>query len=208
VNDEPSDRLAERLAMVDSLRTRIDDAAVLDAMARVPRHRFVPPDEQDAAYDDAPVLLSHGQTVSQPFMVAKMAELAAVGPSVRVLDVGTGSGYAAAVFAAAGAEVVGVERIEALAASAADRLAPYGVAVHLGDGREGWPDGAPYDAIIVGAAARHVAPAWFRQLSPDGVLVTPIGPPDGVQELLRFTRQPWGEWKRERICAVAFVPLV
>jgi len=201
-------REPERLVLVDALRSRIGDERVLAAMAEVPRHEFVPGFEQEQAYDDVPVLLSHGQTVSQPFMVAYMAELAELGPGKRVLDVGTGSGYAAAVFAATGAEVVGVERIEELAATAAQRLAPYGVEVHCADGKEGWPDGAPYDAILVGAAARHVPPAWFRQLADDGALVVPIGPEEGVQELVRFTRQPWGDWKRERMMAVAFVPLV
>jgi len=203
-----SDPASERSELVATLRGRIGSERVLEAIAQVPRHRYVPSDDRDAAYEDTPLLIGHGQTISQPYMVAKMAELADLGPGKRVLDIGTGSGYAAAVFAATGAHVVGVERIEALARLSAERLAPLGVEVHHADGRQGWEAGAPYDAILVGAATRHVPSPWFRQLAEDGVLVTPVGPPDGVQELLRFTREPWGSWKRERICAVAFVPLV
>jgi protein-L-isoaspartate(D-aspartate) O-methyltransferase len=194
-----------REVMVDALG--LSDPAVRRALREVPRHRFVPHAFQDQAYDDVPLPFAYGQTVSQPWLVGRMAELAGLGPGRRVLEVGTGSGYGAAVYAATGAEVVSLELHPALADTAAERLAPWGVTVHEADGLLGWPDDAPYDAVIAGGSVQHVPVPWLRQVAPDGVVVVPVGQPDGPQELLRMQRDERGAWRRERVCAVLCLPL-
>lgn len=194
-----------RVHLVDGLG--LSSEGVCEAMREVPRHLFVPRDELDRAYDDVPLPFAFGQTVSQPWLVGRMAELGGLGPGQRVLEIGTGSGYAAAVYAATGATVVSVERHPALADTAAERLEGYDVEVHCADGLQGWAGDAPYDAIIAGGSVPHLPVPWLRQLAPGGVIVVPMGQPEGPQELLRIYRDEGGVVRRERVCAVLCLPL-
>lgn len=197
--------------MLATIRRRgVTDARVLAALAEVPRVRFVPEEVAHAAHEDRPLPIGHGATISQPSLVARMLVLAGLEPGDRVLDVGTGSGWAAALAAQLTDEVVGVERVDALTRRARDVLAELGidnVEVHTGDGHDGWPDRAPYDAILVAAAATEVPDALVDQLADGGCLVIPVGAEGGIQELLRL-RRVGEELQRERITAVRFVPLV
>lgn len=190
-------------------RRGVQDPEVLRALRAVPRHRFVPDDLQHEAYRDWPLPIGQGQTISQPYVVALMAELARVGPGSRVLDVGTGSGYQAAVLAEIGADVWSIERLPELCARAGERLAELGYRVRLrtGDGKLGWPEEAPFDAILVAAAAVEVPPALLEQLAPGGRLVIPVGDADR-QELLLLERTEWGGVRRRSVTEVLFVPLV
>lgn len=203
----------EREALVErTIAARgVTDPHVLAAMRTVPRHLFVPEVVRGEAYRDWPVEIGFGQTISQPYVVAWMAELARVGPGARVLDVGTGSGYQAAVLAAAGAVVWSIERIPELSAGAALALAEAGLAervtLRVGDGRLGWPEAAPFDAVLVGAATAHVPPALLDQLAVGGRLVIPVGLPD-QQELVVLEHTDWGGVRRRTHGEVAFVPLV
>ncbi len=175
-------------------RRDIVDEAVLAAMERVPRELFVPEPERSRAYDDAALPLAHGQTISQPYMVARIAEALAVRVSDRVLDVGTGSGYQAAVLAELGADVVTIERIPELAERARENLAAAGydrVEVVVGDGTLGVPERAPFDAIAVAAAAPGFPETLYEQLRPRGRLVVPVGGPRG-QRLEVIVRSPEG----------------
>jgi len=188
----------------------IEDGAVLEALRRVPRHRFVPQGREDAAYADRPLAIGHGQTISQPYIVAYMTELLAPGPDDRVLEVGTGSGYQAAVLAEIVREVVSIEIVRALAESAAERLQGLGyrnVTVLHGDGYFGHPPGALYDAIIVTAAAAHVPPPLIEQLRPGGRMAIPVGPPGAVQNLLLVEKDADGEVSSRSLMPVRFVPL-
>lgn len=210
--DDESQYTAARQRMLDrDLKGRdITDARVLAAMAAVPRHRFVPPNLKDQAYDDTPLPIGHGATISQPYIVALMTQTAMVQPGMRVLEVGTGSGYQAAVVAMLTDQVYTIELIPELAQTAADRLARLGyqqVTVKTGDGYQGWPEHAPFDAIIVTAAAPQVPPALKEQLKDGGRLIIPVGPIFGPQYLLRLTKQGT-TFKEEVITPVAFVPLV
>jgi protein-L-isoaspartate(D-aspartate) O-methyltransferase len=207
----PSDRSAEREAMVDEqLRRRgIADERVLAAMARVPRELFVPGGLRDRAYDDAALPIGGGQTISQPFMVARIVEALSVGASARVLDVGTGSGYQAAVLAELAAEVHTVERRPELAERAREALAAAGAAavrVHVGDGSLGLPEHAPFDAIAVAAAAPGMPTSLYAQLEPGGRLVVPVGSREG-QELQAIVRSPEGPAVLRSVHC-RFVPLV
>lgn len=188
----------------------IVDQRVLDAMARVPRHEFVPEGEVPYAYDDRPLPLGDGQTISQPFIVAQMLEAARIGPEDRVLDVGTGSGYAAAVAAELAHRVISIERIPDLAVLAAATLEAldYRVEVITGDGTRGWPAGAPYDAIVAAATGPSVPAAWLEQLAPGGRIVMPVGRSGGAQRLALFEREGSGELRETNLGAVAFVPLI
>jgi protein-L-isoaspartate(D-aspartate) O-methyltransferase len=189
----------------------IRDPAVLDAMRTVPREAFVPPAFADRAYDDGPLPIGHGQTISQPYIVAFMAAAAAPRASDRALEIGTGSGYSAAVLASIVKEVYTVERIATLADSAARRLAGLGhrnVHVRCGDGTLGWPEHAPYDIIIVTAGGPRVPPALLAQLAVGGRLVMPVGGDRFFQRLVRRSRRADGRVVEETMEAVAFVPLI
>ncbi len=186
-------------------------AAVRAAMRQVPRHAFVRAGDRSVAHENRPLSIGHGQTISQPYIVALMAELADLTRTSRVLEVGTGSGYAAAVLAEIAQEVYTVECIEALATEAATRLARLGygnVRARRGDGALGWPEAAPFDAIVVSAAGPTVPPALLEQLGAPGVLVMPVGPPGGEQMLLRIRKEADGTPHEQAVLPVAFVPLV
>jgi protein-L-isoaspartate(D-aspartate) O-methyltransferase len=205
------DGAVARVEMVElQLRRRgIRDERVLEAMARVPRDRFVPDSLSARAYDDGALPIGHDQTISQPFVVAAICALLGLRGSERVLDVGTGSGYQAAVLAELAAEVVTIERIPELAECARARLADVGygnVEVTVGDGSRGVPERAPFDAIAVAAAAPTVPPALFDQLAEGGRLVVPRGSRFG-QELVLVVRTPNGSTERTSI-PCRFVPLV
>jgi protein-L-isoaspartate(D-aspartate) O-methyltransferase len=201
----------DRQSMVArQLRARdISDERVLAAMERVPRELFVPDDERRRAYADAALPIGHGQTISQPYMVARIAEALTVRPGERVLDVGTGSGYQAAVLAELGAEVVTIERIPELAESARASLAAAGypqVDVRVGDGTLGLPELAPFDAIAVAAAAPAFPQTLYEQLRPRGRLVVPVGG-ERVQRLEVIVRSPEGPAVVHSV-PCRFVPLV
>ncbi len=206
------DRSRERAQMVaQHLRARgIADERVLAAFRAVPREAFVGPSLAESAYADAPLPIGLGQTISQPFVVAAMVESLRVGEHDRVLEVGAGSGYAAAILSRLAGRVVAVERHLELADAARDRLAALGfdnVDVRHGDGTRGWTPDAPFDAILVSAGARRVPPALEEQLAVGGRLVIPVGELDH-QELRRIVRRSDGTLAEERLGGVSFVPLV
>lgn len=189
----------------------IVDPRVLDAFGRVPREEFVPRALASSAYDDAPLPIGDGQTISQPYVVALMAQSLDLRPDDRVLEVGTGSGYAAAIASLLAREIVTVERLPSLAAAARDRLDRLGfrnVDVRVGDGSLGWAERAPYDAIFVAAAGPQVPPALLAQLAIGGRLILPIGADVASQRLLRFTRASAELWREEVLGDVRFVPLI
>jgi protein-L-isoaspartate(D-aspartate) O-methyltransferase len=187
---------AEAREMVRTqIRARgVSDTAVLDAMERVPRHLFVPAGSRKEAYGDFPLPIGHGQTISQPYMAALMTELLQVRPGLKVLEIGTGSGYQAALLAALGARVVSVERIEALARSASKHLESSGfdVTVVSGDGRGGHVSQAPYDRVLVTAGALRVERAWMEELVRGGILVVPLTLEPGVERLLARRKRSGG----------------
>ena len=186
------------------------DPRVLEAMRTVPRHRFVSRSLASDAYRDHPLPISAGQTISQPYIVALMAEAAVIGPDDRVLEVGTGSGYGAAVLAELADSVITVERHRKLANSAARVLAELeyaNAAVVCADGSQGHPQGAPYDAVVVTAAASSIPPQLVDQLADGGRLVIPVGPPYLSQNLTLITRTG-DKTASQRFCPVRFVPLV
>ncbi|MCY3632585.1 MAG: protein-L-isoaspartate(D-aspartate) O-methyltransferase [bacterium] len=204
--------LERRLAMVRrQIEGRgVSDPRVLTAMRSVPRHRFVSRALASDAYKDHPLPIAAGQTISQPYIVALMAEAAVIGPDDRVLEVGTGSGYGAAVLAELSGSVISVERHRKLADSAARVLSELGYAnatVMCADGSQGHPPGAPYDAVVVTAAASSIPPHLMDQLADGGRLVIPIGPPSFSQNLT-LVRRVGDETTSERFCPVRFVPLV
>ena len=201
-----------RLASMTAESTGVEtiEPAVMDAIGRVLRHEFVPGEIESSAYANRPLPIGHGQTISQPYIVALMTHLLEVGAGARVLEIGTGSGYQAAVLAEMGTTVHTIEIVEPLARQAERRLARLGydgVETRLGDGYYGWPEAAPFDAIIVTAAAGHVPPPLVEQLAPGGVLVIPVGEPFAVQLLLLVRRQENGEVSVRQILPVRFVPL-
>jgi protein-L-isoaspartate(D-aspartate) O-methyltransferase len=188
----------------------IHDERVLDAMRRVPRHAFVPEELRSSAYDDRPLPIGWGQTISQPYIVALMTQLALGDVRRRALDVGTGCGYQAAVLAELYPEVHSVEIVPELAEEARARLAALGatrVSVHEGDGRRGWPAAAPYDAILAACAAQEVPEALLEQLVPGGRLVLPLGW-SSFQELWCIEKRADGSLERRAAGDVAFVPMV
>lgn len=198
--------------MVDrQIRKRgVKDPRVLQAMLETPREAFVPEQHQGRAYDDIPLPIGHGQTISQPFTVAFMVEALGLTGDEVVLDVGAGSGYAAAVLAHLAREVYSVERIEPLAEEARSRLETLGldnVTVHLGDGTAGLAEHAPYDGIVVAAGAPSLPQPLAQQLLDGGRLVIPIGATRRQQRLVRFTRRD-NQWIEEDLGSFAFVPLI
>lgn len=187
----PSEAAREKMVREQIAGRGITDTRVLDAMRRVPRDRFVDPASAERAYEDRPLPIGHGQTISQPYIVARMAALAALKGGERVLEVGAGRGYQTAVLAELAAEVFAIEIIPELAAAAARTLAELGVTnarVERFDGSHGWPEHAPYDAILVAAGAPRVPVLLLAQLAADGRLVIPVGPRDG-QRLVVVTRR-------------------
>lgn len=184
--------------------------AVVEALRQVPRHRLVPPGEEPDAYRNVPLAIGHGQTISQPFIVALMTDLLDVKPGDKVLEVGTGSGYQAAVLAQMGAKVYTIEIVEPLGKRAAERLAELGyrdVVTRIGDGFRGWPEAAPFDSIIVTAAPTEVPPALVEQVKAGGRIVIPIGASGGVQTLYVMEKERDGTLTRRRVLDVRFVPL-
>jgi protein-L-isoaspartate(D-aspartate) O-methyltransferase len=206
-----SDRYAEpraRMVREQLVARGIRDARVLEVMGRVPRHELVPEAERDDAYNDGPLPIGEGQTISQPYIVAAMSEAAALRGDERVLEVGTGSGYQAAVLSALAAEVYTIELEPVLAARAQrdlERLGCTNVHTRTGDGYAGWPDAAPFDAILVTAAPEHVPPALLEQLRIGGRLVIPVGD-SGDQDLWLYTKSERGV-ERRHLFPVRFVPL-
>jgi protein-L-isoaspartate(D-aspartate) O-methyltransferase len=186
------------------------DRRVLQALAEVPRHEFVPDDSERFAYDNRPLPIGHGQTISQPYIVALMTDLAEPDPGDTILEIGTGSGYQAAIFSSLVRHVYSIEIIEPLANEARARLERLGydnVTTKLGDGYYGWEEHAPFDAIVVTAAASHVPPPLIAQLKPGGRMVIPVGNRFLTQQLLLIEKTEGEEIVTRQIAAVRFVPL-
>lgn len=201
----------EQLAAAGALggRRRLDPA-VLDAMRRVPRHRFVPEAVRAHAYDDTPLPIGHDATISQPYMVAVMTDLLEARRGWKVLEVGTGSGYQAAVLATLGVLVFTIEIVPELARAAQARLAAMGyqgVHVRAGDGYQGWPEAAPFDGVLVTAGATHVPKPLVDQLKPGGRMVIPVGARRETQQLTLVTKDGRGRVRTVRLGPVMFVPL-
>lgn len=205
-------RTEERMRFIFQMRQRgIRDLRVLRALELVPREQFVEPGHEGAAYADQALPIECGQTISQPFVVASMSESLNIEPGHKVLEIGTGSGYQAAVLAHLADRVVSVERYRTLAEQAASKLHALGldnVKVILGDGSQGSPEDAPFDRILVTAAAGELPQPLLDQLKDGGYLIAPIGPAGGVQTLAKIRKKPGGEIEREDLMAVRFVPLV
>jgi len=205
------DQLRERMIERQIAARGIRDPAILDAFRNVPREEFVSAANQPWAYDDHPLPIEAGQTISQPYIVALMIEAARIKPGNTVLEVGAGSGYAAAVISRIAARVVGIERQHELVEVARERMTRLGynnVEIVEGDGTKGWPDEAPFDAILAAASGSHVPRPLVEQLAPDGRLVMPIGDPGWAQELVKVTKQEDGVLKQESLGGVRFVPLI
>jgi protein-L-isoaspartate(D-aspartate) O-methyltransferase len=189
----------------------IHDPRVLAAMRQVPREAFVARDQARFAYDDGPLPLLAGQTISQPYVVALMIQQLSIGAEDRVLEIGTGSGYAAAIISRMAADVYTVERIESLVDLSRQNLKALGydnVLVHLGDGTLGWPEHAPYDAIIVAAGGPEVPQSLKEQLAIGGRLIIPVGSEQRAQRLIKVTRETAEQYTQETLSHVRFVPLI
>ncbi|PTL76871.1 protein-L-isoaspartate(D-aspartate) O-methyltransferase [Vitiosangium sp. GDMCC 1.1324] len=200
------------MELAEALRRQgISDTRVLEAIQGLERAEFVPESLRSAAGQDSPLPIGYGQTISQPFIVAFMTQALSPQPGERVLEIGTGSGYQAAVLARLCGEVYSVEVVPELARSARERLGRLGLHnlhFRVGDGSAGWPEEAPFDAILGTAAPERLPPALYQQLRPGGRLVLPVGPRHGGQELIRITRPLLGESPRvEKLLAVRFVPM-
>jgi protein-L-isoaspartate(D-aspartate) O-methyltransferase len=207
------DLAREREAMVEQqLRRRgINEPEILNAFRAVPREKFVGDEVSHLAYEDHPLPIEAGQTISQPYIVALMVEAAAIGPDDKVLEVGLGSGYAAAVISQVAQRVIGIERHHELVEAARQRLGRLGydkVEIIEGDGTTGWPAEAPYDAILVAASGSHLPKSLIEQLAPAGRLVMPIGEPGWVQKLIRVTKNEDGSLRQSDLGGVRFVPLI
>jgi protein-L-isoaspartate(D-aspartate) O-methyltransferase len=208
-----TDYAGEREAMVErQLRRRgIHEEAILDAFLAVPRHEFVSPGYGADAYGDHPLPIEANQTISQPYIVALMIQAAEIGCGDKVLEIGAGSGYAAAVISQIASQVIGIERQHDLVEVARGRLKRLGydnVEIVEGDGTRGCPDHAPFDAILAAASGSHVPEALLAQLAPGGRIVMPIGSPGWVQELVKVTKQEDGILRQEKLGGVRFVPLI
>ena len=212
---------AQRQALMDDIAAvardtaaetgrRAFDPRVMAVLGAVPRHRFVPPDQVHAAYRNRPLPIGYGQTISQPYIVALMTDLMNVQPDHVVLEIGTGSGYQAAILAELAQTVCTIEIVEPLAREAGERLRALGYAkvrTKAGDGYYGWEDCGPFDAIMVTAAASHVPPPLVRQLKPGGRMVIPVGPPFLAQHLMLVEKRADGTILTRQVLPVAFVPL-
>ena len=208
-----TDFTREREAMVDRhLRRRgITDKHILDAFLEVPREEFISSEFQHLAYGDHPLPIQAGQTISQPYIVGLMIEAAGIKPGDKVLEVGAGSGYAAAVISRIAGKVIGIERQSELVPIARQRIEKLGydnVNIVEGDGTRGCPDEAPFDAILAAASGSHVPKALLEQLKPGGRVVMPVGDPGWVQKLVKVTKQPDGTFDTQDLGAVRFVPLI
>ena len=208
-----TDFAALRELMVErQIRKRgLDDPRLLAAFRAVPRERFVSSAHGAQAYGDHPLPIGEGQTISQPYIVALMIDAARIQPGGRILEVGAGSGYAAAVISRIAGQVIAIERQPNLAASARNRIAELGYAnveIVEGDGTRGWPELAPYDAILAAASGSHVPKPLIDQLSPGGTLVMPVGDPGWIQQLVKVTKRDDGSVEQSNLCAVRFVPLI
>jgi protein-L-isoaspartate(D-aspartate) O-methyltransferase len=187
------------------------DNRVMTAMRQVPREEFVPPDLRHAAFRDGALPVGHGQTISQPYIVALMTDMLELTDDSVVLEVGTGTGYQAAILASLARQVYSIERIPALAEAARQRLEDLGydnVETRCGNGYQGWPEKAPFDGIVVTAAAPFIPPALLEQLKPGGRMAIPVGLPYSHQELMLVSRDKLGETHTRSVLAVAFVPMV
>jgi protein-L-isoaspartate(D-aspartate) O-methyltransferase len=204
---DPFEALRLRMVATQIEARGVSDRCVLDAMRRVPRHAFVPPDVRDQAYTDRPLPIGLHQTISQPYIVALMTELVRPQPDTKVLEIGTGSGYQAAVLAECAGEVYTIEILPELGRQAGELLARLGhesVHTRIGDGFDGWEEHAPFDAIIVTAAPPRIPQPLLDQLAPGGRLVIPVG--EGFQNLVLVTRTESG-FDRRTVTPVRFVPM-
>lgn len=222
MSDRDDDLTDARAALIAEIEAEVEetrgflgidrlDPKVFRAIRAVPREEFVPDSVRDLAYVNRPLAIGHGQTISQPFIVAVMTNALALTPSDRVLEIGTGCGYQTAVLAHLAQRVYTVEVIERLGNAARDRLMAQGygnIDFRIGDGWRGWPEHAPYDAIIVTAAAPERPAALIDQLAEGGRMIVPIGPTGGTQRLTRIEKRPGGELHSSGFLPVAFVPLI
>ena len=203
---------ARKIRLIMELRQQgISDTRVLSALERIPREQFVQESFRDQAYENIALPISHGQTISQPYVVAYMTEALKVGPRMKVLEVGTGSGYQSAVLAPLCRRLYTIERHRGLLKAAERHLAKLrqsNITTRVGDGYKGWPEQAPFDRIIVTAAAPEIPPVLIDQLAPGGILVIPVGRSSNEQNIVRVTKLDDDEIERETLLPVRFVPLV
>jgi len=206
--DRYTERRLDMIRLIE--RYGVEDSVTLAAMAAVPRHEFVPAEYRSRAYGDYPLPIGYGQTISQPYIVAYMTEILGSAPGMKVLEVGTGSGYQAAVLAEIGCEVYTVEIFEALATSAKERheRLGYEISGRHADGHFGWPEAEPFDAVIVTAAAGYIPPALVEQLKPGGRMVIPVGSVYGVQNLILVEKDDDGAVRTRNLLPVRFVPML
>lgn len=207
------ERLSDRTQMVDWICESYDlcDPAILKAMQNVPRHWFVPPEQQASAYVDSPLPIGCGQTISQPFIVAYMTHVLNLDPNDRVLEIGTGSGYQAAVLNEFTPYVYTIEIVRPLGERAIETFKRHGyktIHVKIGDGYKGWPQAAPFDAIIVTCAPDDIPPPLLAQLKPGGRMIIPVGDRWSLQELILVEKGRWGRINKRSVMPVRFVPLI
>jgi protein-L-isoaspartate(D-aspartate) O-methyltransferase len=203
--------LRERMVNRQIAARGLDTPALLAAFRAVPREDFISGDYADYAYQDSPLPIESGQTISQPYIVALTIDAAGIGPGDKVLEVGAGSGYAAAVIGQVAGEVIAIERHHQLVDLAQSRMRRLGydnVRVVEGDGTLGWPEEAPFDAIVAAASGSHVPQSWIAQLKPGGRIVVPLGDPGSIQSLIKVTKHEDGTLEREDLGGVRFVPLI
>jgi protein-L-isoaspartate(D-aspartate) O-methyltransferase len=203
--------LRERMIERQIAGRGLDEPTLLAAFSAVPREDFISADYADYAYQDSPLPIESGQTISQPYIVALTIDAAGIKPGDKVLEVGAGSGYAAAVIGRIAGEVIAIERHHELVELARKRMRQLGyrnVQIVEGDGTLGWPEAAPYDAIVAAASGSHVPQSWIAQLKPGGRIVMPIGEPHAVQSLVKIAKHEDGSLERANLGGVRFVPLI